>query len=471
MTDANMNKIISLLERLDQRMTALEGKVGGGAGDDDAADSGEGTPKRVTTFQETVLNKMEDMEKAANEIGQEIQALMQTVRDVFQEQVKFLELSAKCKKPAQSDLPSLIKGLQNAKKKADDAKFNYKGKELESHATAVSDGIQVAQWVITDSLPHQVVESYQDAAVFSLNRIKKNFKGQTAHIEWCKAFEGLLKNLLQYVKDNFKTGLTWNPNGSSATEHQPTATATSANAAAGSRPPPTKSSSEAGAPTVHNVFEELKTIDQSSGKTAGLRHVTKDMKTKNQKDKPAHVSETKQKAATERKKNEAAKPKKPPRTELVSKRWFVENHVDLEEPVRMDNLELMQEVYISDCENATIILSGKCKAMQINKCKKCKILCDTLISSCELVDCQRCQVQVQKVPSLSVDKTDGLVVFLPYQSRDTQIVTSKCSEVNISFPKGPEEEADWIELPVPEQFTSRITEDNQIQTGVSDLYQ
>lgn len=277
------------------------------------------------------------------------------------------------------------------------------------------------------------------------------------------------------MKDNFKTGLSWNPNGSSALEHQPTASAATSDSPANSgasRPPPAKSSSSGdGAPTVHNVFEELKTIDQSSGKTAGLKHVTKDMKTKNQKDKPATVSESKQKAATERKKNETAKPKKPPRTELVSKRWFVENHVDLNEPLRMDNLELMQEVYVSDCENATIILSGKCKAMQINKCKKCKILCDTLISSCELVDCQRCQVQVQKVPSLSVDKTDGLVVFLPYQSRDTQIVTSKCSEVNVCFPKSAEEDDDWIELPIPEQFTSRISDDNQIKTGVSDLYQ
>lgn len=28
-----------------------------------------------------------------------------------------------------------------------------------------------------DSLPHQIVENYQDAAVMYLNRVKKNFKG------------------------------------------------------------------------------------------------------------------------------------------------------------------------------------------------------------------------------------------------------------------------------------------------------
>ena len=291
-------------------------------------------------------------------------------------------------------------------------------------------------------------------------------------MDWCKAFEALLKNLHAFVKENFKTGLTWNAKGANATEVEPSqASSSGAGSSGASRAPPAQSqSSGSSAPTVHNVFEELKKIDQSSGKTAGLKHVTKDMKTKNQAEKSAKVSgESKVKPAAS-KKAETVKPKKPPRTELISKRWFVENHVDLEEPLHMDKLEMMQEVYISDCENATIILNGKCKTMQINKCKKCKILCDRLISSCELVDCQRCQIQVQKVPSLSIDKTDGLVVFLPYQTRDTQIVTSKCSEINVSFPESESEDANWIELPIPEQYQSTITKDNQITTTVSDLY-
>lgn len=45
-----------------------------------------------------------------------------------------------------------MKGLQDANKKANDLKYQHKGKDLEHHANAVADGILVAQWVMTVSL-------------------------------------------------------------------------------------------------------------------------------------------------------------------------------------------------------------------------------------------------------------------------------------------------------------------------------
>lgn len=39
-----------------------------------------------------------------------------------------------------------------------------------------------------------------------------------------------------------------------------------------------------------------------------------------------------------------------------------------------------------------------------------------------------------KVPTVSVDKTDGVQVYLSAQSLDAEIVTSKSSEINISVP-------------------------------------
>ena len=44
-----------------------------------------------------------------------------------------------------------------------------------------------------------------------------------------------------------------------------------------------------------------------------------------------------------------------------------------------------------------------------------------------------CQVMV-KVPTISIDKTDGCMVYLSKDSLSTQLVTAKSSEMNILVP-------------------------------------
>jgi adenylyl cyclase-associated protein len=87
-----------------------------------------------------------------------------------------------------------------------------------------------------------------------------------------------------------------------------------------------------------------------------------------------------------------------------------------------------------------------------------------------MVNCQRLQVQVKGiVPAIAIDKTDGCQVFLSFASRDAQIVTSKSSELNLSFPATDAEDSDWTELPIPEQFVTKLV-GNKLHTTVSDLY-
>lgn len=56
------------------------------------------------------------------------------------------------------------------------------------------------------------------------------------------------------------------------------------------------------------------------------------------------------------------------------------------------------------------------------------------------------------VPTINIDKTDGIQVFLSKDSLNTEIITAKSSEMNICIPKDDEYE----ELPVPEQFVTRF---------------
>lgn len=55
-----------------------------------------------------------------------------------------------------------------------------------------------------------------------------------------------------------------------------------------------------------------------------------------------------------------------------------------------------------------------------------QVLIDDAISSVELVNCQRMEVQIRgSVPSVAVDKTDGFLCYLGKESLGTNFVTSK----------------------------------------------
>ena len=73
-----------------------------------------------------------------------------------------------------------------------------------------------------------------------------------------------------------------------------------------------------------------------------------------------------------------------------------------------------------------------------------------------------------QVPSVAIDKTDGCVVYLSEEAKGAQIVTSKSSEMNVSFPKPGTDE--WMEVPIPEQFVNKIQPDGTLTSEVSELY-
>ena len=109
----------------------------------------------------------------------------------------------------------------------------------------------------------------------------------------------------------------------------------------------------------------------------------------------------------------------------------------------------------------------KCKSIVVDGCKKTQVLFDTAMASCEVVNCQRMQIQCrEKVAAVAIDKTDGIIVFLPASSLDTEIVASKSSEMNVSWPDA---NGDLLEKPIPEQYKHRI-QGTSVTAEVSDLY-
>jgi len=158
--------------------------------------------------------------------------------------------------------------------------------------------------------------------------------------------------------------------------------------------------------------------------------------------------------------------KKPPSLELTKGTWFCENY-DGESALNIPDVEIKQGVYIANCRNTNIIISDKVKSIAIDGCHRVHVTFKSVVSSVELVNCQRVSVEVTEFcPSIAIDKSDGSSVILSKAAfaNPPQLVTSKISESNLVVP-GATDEADPIEIPIPEQYVTLISKDKKLHTN------
>lgn len=158
---------------------------------------------------------------------------------------------------------------------------------------------------------------------------------------------------------------------------------------------------------------------------------------------------------------------KPPNFVRDGKKWLIEyqkgNH-----GLTVENAEMNNVVYLFKCENSTITVKGKINSITLDSCKKTSVVFDSLVSSMEFINCQSVQMQVLgKVPTISVDKTDGCQIYLSDESLDVEIITAKSSEMNVLIPKGGE--GDYTEVPIPEQFKTKIVSNNNQKTLYTEI--
>lgn len=205
-------------------------------------------------------------------------------------------------------------------------------------------------------------------------------------------------------------------------------------------------------------------INKGQDITKSLRKVTSDMQThKNTtlRQGPAPFKPTVQKPIS------SIKPimmEKPPNFVRDGKKWLIEyqkgNHNLIVENAEMNNV-----VYLFKCENSTVTVKGKINSITLDSCKKTSVVFDSLVSSMEFINCQSVQMQVLgKVPTISIDKTDGCQIYLSNESLDVEIISAKSSEMNVLIPKGGE--GDYTEIPIPEQFKTRINSNKTLSTEI-----
>ncbi|XP_048201747.1 LOW QUALITY PROTEIN: adenylyl cyclase-associated protein 1-like [Perognathus longimembris pacificus] len=194
-------------------------------------------------------------------------------------------------------------------------------------------------------------------------------------------------------------------------------------------------------------------INQGESITHALKHVSHDMKTHKNLALKAQSgpvrSGPKPFSVAKLQSNPSSKPatkKEPALLELEGKKWRVENVSNLV----INDTELKQVVYIYKCVNTTLEIKGKINSITLDNCKKLGLVFDDVVGIVEIINSRDVKVQVMgKVPTISINKTDGCHAYLSKNSLDCEIVSAKSSEMNVLIPT---DGGDFNEFSVPEQF-------------------
>lgn len=159
-----------------------------------------------------------------------------------------------------------------------------------------------------------------------------------------------------------------------------------------------------------------------------------------------------------------------PTAVLQGNRWIVEKARNAATPVVITPESMGQAVVIEDCENVRVRVAGKVALVSVSRCKRLFLEVGDIVSNVEAMNTESSElVLTGRVPTVVLDSTEGIRLVLSEASRDTQILTSKCAEVNLVVRKqlvGQQaDDADELaEIALPFQFKSVLGADGTLTT-------
>ncbi|XP_074657108.1 adenylyl cyclase-associated protein 1-like [Tubulanus polymorphus] len=475
-TDEMAAQLESIVARLEAVTTRLERAApSGGAVADDL-------PAYVDAYDKDVVPAIEDFIKHSKELGGDLGTVMvPMVEEAFKTHRQLIEHAGRHKKPTNEVLQGLLKPLSEKISMIQEKRESLRRSPMFNHLSGVSEGIPVLGWVVVPSKPTHYVKDMLESVLFYTNRVIKDSKdkGLPQHFEWVKSWTKVFGVFQEYLQNYHAVSLQWNENG----KVSPSTLFSGSTAGAAPPPPPpglppppppppaappaaTSGSDPADRSALFNA------INKGGDITQGLNKVTDDMKThKNPalrtgpKPYKAPVPAPKPTGSPKPAAQQAAK--KPPRIELeMGKKWMVEYHENNQNIV-IENVEPKQVVYVFKCTNSVIQVKSKVNSIILDSCKKVGVVFDDVISTFEMVNCQSVKAQLNgNCPTVSIDKTDGCLVYLKEEALDsTTIISSKSSEMNIAITKA---DGDLVEHPIPEQFRT-VWDGKKFQTSQTDI--
>ncbi|NXC13689.1 CAP2 protein, partial [Corythaeola cristata] len=427
-----------LMERLEKAVTRLESLFSdshrSGGMECDAINGVNGSiAPYVEAFDRLLNGSVAEFLRYSKILEGDVKTHAEMVRAAFQAQRSFLVLASQCQEPQEVRKVTYSFKRQCTEK----AVFSYSPK------------------------PGPYVKEMNDAATFYTNRVLKDYKhSDTRHVDWVKSYLNIWSELQAYIKEHHTTGLTWSKTGPVASPLSMRSVLTSGACLSPPLPPPppppgpppifdTETVKDEGTASRSALFAQL---NQGEAITKGLRHVSDDQKThKNpslRAQGPSVRSPTKSHTPSPTSPKNSPQQSHAPVLELEGKKWRVEYQEDKNDLI-ITNTELKQVAYIFKCNKSTLQIKGKINSITIDNCKKFGLVFDNVVGIVEVINSRDIQIQVMgKVPTISINKTEGCHIYLSEESLDCEIVSAKSSEMNILIPQ----DGDYKEFPVPEQF-------------------
>ncbi|XP_017758502.1 PREDICTED: adenylyl cyclase-associated protein 1 isoform X1 [Eufriesea mexicana] len=403
----------------------------------------------VTGYEDFLAGPVKEYLQLSEKIGGDVATHSKLVEKVFQIQLQFIQTAASRPAPAnQSEQISLLVPTSKQIQQIQEFREKNRGSQFFNHLSAISESIPALGWVAISPTPAPYVKEMNDAGQFYTNRVLKEWKEKDkVHAEWCKAWIQTLSDLQQYVRQHHTTGLVWAKTGTVPT----------------GIPPPPPPCMPMGDITPANITDDRSAlfaeINQGEAITKNLKKVTSDMQTHKNPSLRTGPAPFKAPIVGNAMPTKTVPPAnapidKPPVFTRDGKKWLVEYHKGNKDLV-IDNVEMNNVIYMFRCQDSTLIIKGKVNSVVMDSCRKSSIVFDSVVSSIEFVNCQSVQMQVLgKVPTISIDKTDGCQMYLSSESLDVELISSKSSEMNVMVPRV---NGDYAEYPVPEQFKTTIS--------------
>ncbi|NP_001125913.1 adenylyl cyclase-associated protein 2 [Pongo pygmaeus] len=458
---ANMQGLVERLERAVSRLESLSaeshrppgncGEVNGVIG---------GVAPSVEAFDKLMDSMVAEFLKNSRILAGDVETHAEMVHSAFQAQRAFLLMASQYQQPHENDVAALLKPISEKIQEIQTFRERNRGSNMFNHLSAVSESIPALGWIAVSPKPGPYVKEMNDAATFYTNRVLKDYKhSDLRHVDWVKSYLNIWSELQAYIKEHHTTGLTWSKTGPVASTVSAFSVLSSGPGLPPPPPPPpppgppplfeNEGKKEESSPSRSALFAQL---NQGEAITKGLRHVTDDQKTYKNPSLRAQGGQTRSptKSHTPSPTSPKSYPsqKHAPVLELEGKKWRVEYQEDRNDLV-ISETELKQVAYIFKCEKSTLQIKGKVNSIIIDNCKKLGLVFDNVVGIVEVINSQDIQIQVMgRVPTISINKTEGCHIYLSEDALDCEIVSAKSSEMNILIPQ----DGDYREFPIPEQF-------------------
>lgn len=158
---------------------------------------------------------------ATNELGG-MENTGELIKDAWLGVRTIVVLATRSKMPS-GDLPTQLElhlkpiqtALETLRKLRLDRKYDW-------HTKAIIELCGILSWVLIKpppQLPSAFCREMVSSCEFWSNKIRKEYKGkEESHVAFCDALKKVGNDLIQYIMEFHKTGLTWNPHGVSLAE-------------------------------------------------------------------------------------------------------------------------------------------------------------------------------------------------------------------------------------------------------------